>query len=393
MSKIKVAVSGANGQIGSVVLRHLAQCPQLEAIGICRNAVSAALIDSIGCEVRIGSIQEPQSAGRLLGDCEAVVNCALATGLPKESRLENRAIIKNLARLENCRIAILMSSVAVYGSCIDPERSRFEHPRPDTSYGKTKLHLERFTRRVFSRSPARCFILRLGHVYGPSQWLTRSIVELAQETDFKLAFDGRLLSNCIHASNLAVAFERLLLHSPDPGIYNVTDSPHRTWREIFDWHTGVLKLPRVQGMSEEESERRRHQLFRYGRRNLLAKSLIEVFRWVRSLPYHDLANSQAIRELGYSLMLAAPASLEKRFKKYYVLHSARLRTRLWTNPPIKIRPEMFCGSMPGRYLELPLASSALPDQESEMNRELEEWFRGVSGQEMSRREFSSSILN
>ena len=150
MDRIKVAVSGAAGQIGSVLTRRLMEINHIDTVAICRNPIGAGIIHSVTpeCDIRIGSITKVDSAKKLLKDIDIIIHCALAmiSGNPKKSLSLNKAMIDSFHSLEKLKLLIHLSSLSVYGGCIDNSKSTFERPRPDSDYGRSKLCIEKYLR-------------------------------------------------------------------------------------------------------------------------------------------------------------------------------------------------------------------------------------------------------
>jgi len=187
MGRLKVAVTGAAGQVGSVLVRRLLQSPTIDPVAICRNVISGGLIHSTapGCDIRIGSITESASAQKMLGDCEVIINCALAmiSGQPRESRLLNKSMIDSYSHIKKLKTLIHLSSLTVYGGSIDSSRSRrntFEKPRPDNDYGKSKLYIERYAKRMCMSRQLNHYLLRIGHVIGANMDRSRQLIDFAQ---------------------------------------------------------------------------------------------------------------------------------------------------------------------------------------------------------------------
>src|SRR5256885_9685384 len=130
----KVAIIGAAGQIGTALISRLEHDKKLTPIGICRNKVSAELLRAFECEVRIGDVADPDQTHGLIGDCETVINCAFAPGLPRQSKNANDAIIRRVSAVlsgSDGKWFVHLSSVVVYG-LLPNAKSTYERPIPDS---------------------------------------------------------------------------------------------------------------------------------------------------------------------------------------------------------------------------------------------------------------------
>ncbi len=322
MNAMRVAVVGAGGHIGRTLLARLSSEPLVAARGICRNELTAAPLRVAGFDVRCGAVSVPSEAQKLLGDCEVVVNCASATALPGTARHEERGIVDGLVAVRGPRRLIHFSSVAVYGTCIG-DGTRFEHPRPDYPFGRDKLNLERYLRRkARSSSFAEVVVLRMGHVYGAEQWVSRFVFDQVERPGWRLPFDGRGASNAIHVKNVAAAVRTLVLGTGG-GTFNLFDSPQSTWRQVFDWNTSAIGAAPVPGLDDAESERVRAHFSRIARAPALQLAR-EVAAWGKSLPLSLAASSQQVRNCVLSLMstLQSPRLEARVYKRYIGGHLA-----------------------------------------------------------------------
>lgn len=367
---MRVAVTGASGQVGSWVVELLnAGFQPAEVVAVCRNAFNAGLIGHARCKFRVGSILDPASARQTLSGCEAVAHCARAGGLPRESLRQNLAMIRAIAAVPEVRRFIYLSSVAAYGDCIDRRADRFDDPRPGKFYGREKLLCEREVARAFAGHGRQWFVLRLGHVYGPGQWLSKSVALWALSDEFRLPFAGANLSNAIRVDRVADAVAALLESRVPPGVYNLADDPHLSWRQLFDWHAQVLRLPEVRSLEPEESARLRAAVLS-GKRSMLRRALRESTGWLRRLPAGYLAACPSLQELTYNLLAKLPAAWGE-----------RARNAQWRALAAASRPEgghvnaaalpsyLFSDPMPGPYLKL-LGS----EREETMRRLLLNWY-------------------
>ena len=322
MSELCVGIIGAGGQIGRTLLSRFAGAPGVLARGICRNELTAAPLRLAGFDVRCGAVSDPDAAEELLDGCDVVVNCAAATALPGTARREERAIVRGLLSVKGIRRLIHFSSVAVYGTCITT-KNRYSHPRPDYPFGRDKLNLEQYLRREASRSSLReLVVLRMGHVYGAQQWLSRYIFDELKGGGWRLPFGGRTTSNAIHVKNVASAVRTLAL-GRQVGTFNLFDWPQSTWREVCDWNTSAIGAPRIPDLDEAASEVLREHFARISRAP--AQQLVrEIAAWGKSLPLALASSSQQVRFVVMTLMasLQSPTLEAHAVKRFFGGHAA-----------------------------------------------------------------------
>jgi nucleoside-diphosphate-sugar epimerase len=347
MTQIKVAVVGAGGQIGSNLLFRFSRSSSIRAWGICRNELTAASLRMHGFEVRCGSITDQAAAHALVGDSQVIVYCAAASGMPAHARDGNERAIEGLLQASGQRRIIFFSSAAVYGSCIDVTRNTFKDPRPDFVYGIEKLHLERHFIRSLRRSQHTGVIVRLGHVYGAGQWLSRAVLSMLSDGKRTLPFNGRLASNAVHVNNVAAAIEQIMLHWLKPGIYNLFDQPNSTWRTIFDWHSRLLHLPPTTSSEEAESEYWRIYYRRLSARPLAVRAIRDIQLWSRVLPRSFVNECFSVKQFGISLLA--------RFQ-LKTLERRALLAQSRASVPVQIdriapEPFLFCDAAPGPQLD------------------------------------------
>jgi len=380
MKNIRVAVLGANGQIASTLLRRLAEDSDIQPVAVCRNQVGAAVISDVDCDVRIGSVAAQDAANKLLSDCDVVVNCIWPNLPSNQNELENQAIIHNLSNLPRLARIIHLSSVAVYG-CIH-DGSTFSRPRPDTVYGREKLSLEKYVAGVFGGLSRDYFIIRLGHVFGPDQWLSKSVVHLTGSGSFKLPFDGECPSNAIHVDELANSLTWLVSASISSGIYNLTATPQKTWRKIFDWHSDICGLPRVASMSKADSVALRDSYIKNSQRSSRTKCLIEILSWIRSLPIQQLIGSGELRNVGSRALRLMPDSIQRPVKLANALRHVNQEIDALGRPAIRPEPWLYSDAMPGRYIQAP-HSTSYSDRLTESENQILDWYRAKSAPQWS----------
>ncbi len=373
-----VGVTGAAGQVGSVLVRRLLDIADVKTVAVCRNSISAGVVQSLApdCEIRMGSITEMESAKRILGDCDVIVNSALAmvSGRPRESRLLNKAIIDCCLEMPGLKSLIHFSSVSVYGACVDSKNSRrgtFSQPRPDNDYGRSKLYIERYAEQRCRQKKLNLCVLRLGHVIGAGMDRSRQLIEAAADPAFELPFNGELPSNTVHVERLATALIDCILGGIPEGAFNMADR-NRTWREVMDWHCRWTGLEMVRGMVRERSE---DLVEDYRRRSVLR----DVLGWTRSLPLMSLATNPTIMDFGFRVLTMAPESVTRSVASAYKRRSAKGDM---VPPSVggagTVAPYYLSARMPGRYLDGVGEIDDLPPSDDEVGLELKKWFQKYS---------------
>ncbi len=344
-----VAIVGAGGQIGAHLLAHF-RVAGVPAWGICRNEITAAPLRLRGFEVRSGSITDAAARDRLFGDADVIVNCAAATGMPAQARVANDALLEALLAATGGRRILHFSSVAVYGSCIQDGRNTFAQPRPDAVYGIDKLRLERDLHRKSRRTKHSITILRLGHVYGAGQWLSRFVLGALVQPQRRLPFDGQRPSNAVHVKHVAAAVGQAVA-GWQPGTRNVFDLPSSTWRDLFDWHSHAVGLHLVSPMSAELSEHYAALHRRQAARGLSGRAFADVRQWLRGSP-RALISMPGMKQFGVALLSRYRLlSLERRM---LLLES---RSKSSTRGASVPEPYLFCDAAPGPQVEYEAARS------------------------------------
>lgn len=319
----RILIVGAAGQVGRGLLRAFRGISGMSAAGVTRTEFSAAPLRAEGHEIRAGSVTDPRAAPGLLEGADMLVNCALAVDRPNAARRRNEALLDGLLRHGEADLLVHLSSVAVYGSCLDSQASSFDAPLPDSTYAGEKLRLERRAAAMARDFGRRLLVLRLGHVYGPGQALSRDILQALHERRWPLPFGGRLHSNAIHIESLARALGRLAEAPPGAPVLNAVDAPQRSWGELYGLHAAAAALPEPLPMPEDESDGRRREFRRRSRAPLPLRLLRELGGWARGLPAASAVDLPAVRQTVESLLLALPAGVEGFVDRRYALFSAR----------------------------------------------------------------------
>jgi nucleoside-diphosphate-sugar epimerase len=235
---LKVAIVGANGQVGAELCLLLAGRPDIQLIPICRNRSGSAFLRWQGISCRHGKVADPADATRLLGDCDFVVNSSLASGTPAEIRRIEDSIIRNIfLHSKNSATIIHFSTQSVYGDPRADRRIRWRNP-----YGRAKLATEGRVRRESGRTKKPGFVLRLGHVCGALQEISHSIRASIREGSVTLPKQNRS-SNTVFTAAIVGAIDQIIVGGAQPGTYDLMNTPRWTWREVYEYEAQACQLP------------------------------------------------------------------------------------------------------------------------------------------------------
>ncbi len=226
---MRVAVIGANGQVGAEVCLLLARQPGVEVVPIVRNSGGSAFLRYHGIPCRHGLLSDPAQAPKLIGDCDVIANFALASGSPRDAHIANRKIIENATAFSPVSARILyFSTMSVYRSLHAGVGIGFR-----SAYGKEKLSCEATSRQQGRKFGKEVYVLRLGHVTGDLQNISLLLRDVSKLGPVPLP-DPERKSNTTHVVTIANAIMQIAKGSESPGIYDLHNVPHWTWRKVME---------------------------------------------------------------------------------------------------------------------------------------------------------------
>jgi len=228
---MKIAVAGANGQVGSEVCLLLRGVPDIEVVPIVRNPSGSAFLRLQGLDCRHGKMADPCDARRLIGDCDVVADFALSTtGRPRVDRVTNRAITRNVveAAKPGARLSFF-STIMVYA----PNTAFGLIP---DAYGLEKILNERLFSGLCKRLGHEACVFRLGHVLGELQNITRTICTEIRNGPVALPDGGDRPSNTVFTAMVAQALIDIARGKVVAGTFDLISSPQWTWREVYAYY-------------------------------------------------------------------------------------------------------------------------------------------------------------
>jgi nucleoside-diphosphate-sugar epimerase len=234
----RVAIVGANGQVGAEVCLRLREAEGIELVPVARNVSGSAFLRLNGMNCRHGHITDPADARRLIGDCDVVVSFALSTtAIPRVDREVNRKIVRGIvAGAKPGTPIVFASTIMVYAP-----GTKFRVP---DSYGLEKLLVEKILGRACLASHHPLFVFRLGHVLGELQNISRKICGEIGDAKVALPRQGLTASNTVFTASIVEAIVQVARGEQRPGIYDLVTSPQWTWLEVYA-HYASQQLPLV----------------------------------------------------------------------------------------------------------------------------------------------------
>ncbi len=230
---MKVAVLGAAGLVGNVLVRRLLKRPDTEVRACVRNPSTSWSLLGLGIPMVAADLRDGGSLRRAIEGCTHVVNCALG---------EDRELAECMRNLvDSCRQGgthrlVHLSSVTVYGDPPPPDstsESATPMPRKGT-YGWHKLRQDEIALRAHE-SGLSTAVICLPHVTGPGSRFLLSVIRELRERRFALVDDGRHPVVMADVENVAVAIEAALAApSVDGRRMFVNDGPAPAWSELIE---------------------------------------------------------------------------------------------------------------------------------------------------------------
>jgi nucleoside-diphosphate-sugar epimerase len=230
---IAIGVIGANGQVGSEVCLALRGWEHVRVVPVCRTRLGSALLRRAGLECRHGSIDSPESAAELIGDCQLVADFSLPAGRASEIRSATRRILENaILHGPSGSPFVYASTIMAFGM---PAWSLDFRPRflAHTSYGANKRYGERLARRLTSRAGRPSYVLRLSQVHGELQAASRLY---RRQVHGQASAVSDAPSYTVFAPTIAEALVHIAEGREAPGAYTLVSSPPWTWREVHEYY-------------------------------------------------------------------------------------------------------------------------------------------------------------
>jgi 2-alkyl-3-oxoalkanoate reductase len=257
MNKLQVAVTGAAGLVGSHLVEFLAK-QGYPVVAVCRTRPTEPFAKAwaqMGVRVVEANVTDQKSMTTALSGADIVVHAAAivdpfgSRDLIFKTNVEGTQNTIAAALANQVKQFILISSLSVITGRKDQFETREDAPYQPCgeAYADSKIAAEEAVRVAIKKEGLPATILRPGFIYGPREkaWLPRLINSIATGKAV-LVDGGNRETNVIYVENLNRAVGACIGQPAALGqIYNLTDGPGITKKQLFDAISNRLNLPPV----------------------------------------------------------------------------------------------------------------------------------------------------
>ncbi len=238
----RIAILGANGQVGCEVALFLRQRPDVTVVPICRNRQGSAFLRRLGFACRHGSASDPDAASLFEG-CDAVADFTLPTGSAIEVRRAMDAIIPPAIAASPAGVPyIYLSSITAFG--FPDFRSPLRHYRfSRNSYGTLKRYAEQLVDANCETTGRPAFVMRVGVVHGELQAVSRKLRQEVRDTSGETVYVPDAPSYSVFAYSIADAVAAAARGDERPGRYTLVSEPAWSWEELHRYYAELEGVP------------------------------------------------------------------------------------------------------------------------------------------------------
>lgn len=279
-SGLRVAVTGATGEIGRPFIRRLENTSGVGSIvAMARRPFTPGDHGWRRTDFIQGDVTNPDDVAKFVGGADVVVHLAfLILGDRRATRATNLSGSRNVfdaTVAEGCARIVYTSSIAAYGFSADhPPLLTEETPIADTEhfyYSAQKAELEEALKAAVKGSKTETFVFRPPFVGGPGAHALILILPHVQLTSAlpdrilvkRLLRPARMLPDfgmpvqIVHVEDVAAALCAAVVGAGKPGLYNLAAPGQLTMTDIaheLGWR--AVRLPQVVAHSVAQIQRR-----------------------------------------------------------------------------------------------------------------------------------------
>ena len=234
--KKRIAIIGANGQVGSEVCLLLGLMDNIEVVPVCRTEIGSAFLRRCGLPVRHARAGDPVAMREVLAGCDLVADFSLPTGSASEVRAAMRQVIPSLAAAAPAGAPyVYLSSITAFGlPDFHSELKNYWFSR--NMYGACKRFGERLVFRSALQNGRPGYVLRVGVVHGELQAVTRKTLQTVRTAGDRLTSIPDAESYSVFAFSIAEALVNIAHGREKPGLYTMLSNPGWRWQDLHEWY-------------------------------------------------------------------------------------------------------------------------------------------------------------
>ncbi len=268
---MRIAVTGASGFLGSVLVPHLAASGH-DVRTLTRTLPTRELTAYPGVTWLQGDLSSPRDAAVLVDGVDAIVHLAWTnTPLTSNAHLPSDAsanLLPTLTLLEAVRassacpqIVFASSGGAVYGPSDSDRPFREDHEcRPASSYGIQKLTVEQFLRMGAEHGWFTATALRIGNPYGvplpPERlqgFIGTAVAQLVAGDPIRVFGNQANVRDYLHLNDLSRAIEATLAPRAPFDVFNIGSGTAFSVRDVLDLLEELVGSPLARQVETSEA--------------------------------------------------------------------------------------------------------------------------------------------
>lgn len=251
---MRVLVTGANGFIGSAIVRALLEAGH-EPLGLVRSLERGREIETCGASLAVGDMLRPESYAPLVAEVDAVIHAAQAKPHGRWTTCKIRAMFHSDALMSRtlAQACLDREIPLIYTSGTLARRGRGDEwidensPLRPCLLARGHAEMEAELADLHQNQGARVMIVAPGFVYGPGGFLAET-VDLIRQRKYRVIGQGDNYWGMVHVDDLARLYALVLSRGRPGDTYFACDDEPLTRRTVIDEIAKCLDAPRVGGV-------------------------------------------------------------------------------------------------------------------------------------------------